>query len=95
MALYPRRGERYQHNSGWTVYILGMIYRDNLIDINREFSREVRFIYESSGEYTEMPLSWFNEVYRKISGATEYHHNARIQRGHQFPDYAWLNDDDE
>lgn len=95
MALYPRYGERYQHKSGWTVYILGMIYRDKLIDINPEFSREVRFIYENSGEYTEMPLSWFNEVYRKISDNSKYLHNARFPGGYQFPDYSWLDDDDE
>ncbi|MEH17480.1 hypothetical protein EB980_20550 [Salmonella enterica] len=67
MIIYPRHGEQWQHIKGWKVYILGIKYCANVEKVNPEFYREVRFIYENSGEYTEMPFNWFREVYRKIS----------------------------
>ncbi|HEN4722792.1 TPA: hypothetical protein U5341_001674 [Yersinia enterocolitica] len=83
MLANPQRGERYQNIHGWTVYILCVKYADKaLAAVNPEFSREVCFIYESSGMYSEMPLIWFAEVYHQINGAPEYYFNKEEVQWH-------------
>lgn len=92
----PRYGERYQNIKGWTIYVLGVKYRDSVITVNPEFYCEVRFIYESSGEYTEMPLKWFHGVYRKIAGTSfDYVRKRPILQSLSMPDYSWLDDNEK
>lgn len=69
----PRPGERWRHRSGWTVYVTACRCREEIRLINPEFYCEVRFIYESTGHYSDMPLPWFLEVYRKFQGAVRNH----------------------
>ncbi|MDN0101536.1 hypothetical protein [Yersinia bercovieri] len=96
MAIRPQYGERYQHIKGWTVRIIRTIYHEDIRDINPEFYCEVGFIYENSDEYTEMPIDWFNGMYRKISVASSYYRQGTpIKRHTNIPDYSWLNDDNE
>ncbi|CNI46596.1 Uncharacterised protein [Yersinia pekkanenii] len=86
MLANPRYGERYQHIHCWTVYILCVKYADNaLAAVNPEFSREVFFIYESSGIQSEMPLIWFAEVYHQINGTPEYYFNKDMVQWHLNP----------
>ncbi|WP_392586911.1 hypothetical protein [Serratia ureilytica] len=94
MKALPQRGERYRNVKGWTVFILGVKYRESVRVINPEFHCEVRFIYENSGHYTEMPISWFHEVYEKISGDGARYIRPKLQPiGRNFHNYAWLDDD--
>lgn len=93
MASYPRHGDRFQHVKGWTVYILGTTYRDDIHAVNPEFYCEVKFIYENSGHYSEMPLSWFRGVYTKLNGSHKNHYQGQVRNKKYFPDYSWINDD--
>jgi len=66
----PQYGERYRHQSGWTVRIVNVKLASAQTQLlNPEFTHEVVFSYESSLKYSVMPLTWFAEVYNKIADA--------------------------
>lgn len=95
MVVYPARGERYENVKGWSVYILGVKFNERIRLVNPEFYCEVRFIYEASGMYTEMPISWFNDVYRKIEGSVRNIPENKVTnwKSTKTHDYSWLDDD--
>jgi hypothetical protein len=66
----PQYGERYCHQSGWTVRIVNVkLASAQTQRLNPEFTYEVVFSYDSSLKYSVMPLTWFAEVYNKIADA--------------------------
>lgn len=95
MAVYPVRGERYENVNGWTVYILGVKFNETIRLVNPEFYCEVRFIYENSGKYTEMPITWFLDVYRKREDSVRHLpvNKSTDWSAANMHDYSWLDDD--
>ncbi|EMJ7590676.1 hypothetical protein RX587_004698, partial [Serratia marcescens] len=70
MREFPQHGERYRHQQGRTVRILSLYRADEATARNNpEFSYEVVFEYDLSGNMISMPLPWFSEVYSKIADA--------------------------
>lgn len=96
MATYPQRGEYYQRKNvpePWAVYILGVKFNDAVFIVNPEFYCEVKFIYENSGYYSEMPISWFRDAYTKVYRPHKNHYPGQKRNKKYFPDYSWVNDD--
>ncbi|EEE0772002.1 hypothetical protein B0C18_004558 [Salmonella enterica] len=67
----PEYFERFQsiNKAGWTVRVTD-IYRVNRETHTPLNEPEIIFVYESSGQKGEMPLSEFNRAYRSISTST-------------------------
>lgn len=81
----PRRGDRFQHRDGWRVSVLKVkYYVQGELPVHPDFVREVCFIYESSGKYTEMPFSWFSEAYHKITSAPAYNSGEWVFNGDDY-----------
>lgn len=70
MREFPQHGERYCNQQSRTVRILSLYRADEATARNNpEFSYEVVFEYDLSGNMISMPLPWFSEVYSKIADA--------------------------